>query len=153
MIRSAYFPPGGTTSYVNSSIHRSLPLVVRSNKGLDIYTAATVLIAGLLHRAVLSELTEESVSQSWRRAIQILQKYQRYSSSAQRCIVALELLYEQVSSSSAAPAGSQHHSPAPHDPAHDLSLGEGLSAAVLDSFDMPEFFDMSWLNSVPSNLH
>lgn len=102
-----------------------------------------------IHRAVLSELTEESVTQSWRRAIQILQKYQKYSSSVQRCIVALELLYEQVSSSTS----SQLHSPAQHDPAHDLSLGEGLPAEFLDSFDIPEFFDMSWLNSVPSNLH
>lgn len=34
----------------------------------------------------------------------------------------------------------------------DVSLGEGLSAAVLDTWDLPDFFDMSWLNSVPSSL-
>ena len=106
----------------------------------------------MLHRAILSELTEDAVAHSWQRAIQILQKYQSYSSSAQRCIVALELLYEQVSSSQVH-NGSQIPPPTSHHPSHDVSLGEGLSAAVLDSFDMPEFFDMSWLSSVPSNLH
>jgi hypothetical protein len=36
---------------------------------------------------------------------------------------------------------------------NDMSLGEGLNADLLDGFDMPDFQDMSWLNSVPSNLY
>lgn len=119
---------------------------------IDVYTAATVLIAGFLHKAVISELTEEAVDQTWHRAIEILRKYQSYSSSAQRCIVVLELLYDQVSSSRV-PAGCHSVPPTSDHSAHDVSMGEGLSAAILDSFDMPDFFDMSWLNSVPSSLY
>lgn len=35
---------------------------------------------------------------------------------------------------------------------HDISFGEGMNAAMLDGFELPDFQDMSWLNSVPSNL-
>jgi hypothetical protein len=35
----------------------------------------------------------------------------------------------------------------------DMSLGEGMNASFLDAFDLPDFQDMSWLNSVPSHLY
>lgn len=35
----------------------------------------------------------------------------------------------------------------------DMSLGEGINASLLDGFDLPDFQDMSWLNSVPSHLY
>ncbi|GLA21419.1 hypothetical protein AnigIFM62618_010730 [Aspergillus niger] len=133
---------------------------------LYIYTASTVLIAGRLHQAILSELHEDSISRTWQRALDILRKYQSYSSSAQRCIVALELLDEKVTAaidmkrregnyhSSVMPAGNNKNGGADGSAAspRDVSLGEGLSAAVLDTWDLPDFFDMSWLNSVPSSL-
>ncbi|OGM40720.1 hypothetical protein ABOM_011034 [Aspergillus bombycis] len=118
---------------------------------LYVYTAGTVLMAGRLHQAILAELTEESVGQTWQRALEILRKYRSYSSSAQRCIVALELLYEKVSASINV---RQSFPPlAPGNPAHEASPGEGLSEALLDTLDLPDFFDMSWLNSVPSSLY
>ncbi|OQD83287.1 hypothetical protein PENANT_c017G07128 [Penicillium antarcticum] len=119
---------------------------------LYVYTAATILIAGRLCPAILAEATEESVSLSWQRALNILRNYQSYSSSARRCVLALELLYEQINPSAAAVV-SQRSPTFPHPVMNDVSLGEGVSAAVIDGFDLPDFVDMSWLNSVPSNLY
>ncbi|PYH76971.1 hypothetical protein BO82DRAFT_345884 [Aspergillus uvarum CBS 121591] len=118
---------------------------------LYVYTAGTVLIAGRLHQAILSEMTEEAVARTWQRVLEILSKYQSYSSSAQRCIVALELLYERVSAS--INAGQTCPPLTPGNPPHETFLAEGLSAAVLDTLDLPDIFDMSWLDSVPSSLY
>jgi hypothetical protein len=113
------------------------------------------LIAGRLCAAILAEVTESSVVQSWNHALEVLRKYQSYSTSAQRCVAALEILYEQVASEGLLPIG--------HVPSHkigtntsggnDMSFGEGMNAAILDTFEFPDFQDMSWLNSVPSNLY
>ncbi|KZN89885.1 putative transcriptional regulatory protein [Penicillium chrysogenum] len=121
---------------------------------LYVYTSATVLIAGRLCSAILAEVTESSITQSWNYALEVLRKYQSYSTSARRCVAALEILYEQVTSEGLLPTN--------HVPSHeigtnasvvnDMSFGEGMNAAILDSFEFPDFQDMSWLNSVPSNL-
>lgn len=88
----------------------------------------------------------------WQCALGILQKYKSYSPSAHRCVLALELLYEQTTSSGAA-AGSRRPSVFSQPVMNDVSFGEGVSAAVIDNFDLPDIFDMSWLNSVPSSLY
>jgi hypothetical protein len=120
----------------------------------DVYTSATVLIAGRLCSEIVAEVTESSITQSWNYALEVLRKYQSYSTSARRCVAALEILYEQVTSEGLLPTN--------HVPSHeigtnasvvnDMSFGEGMNAAILDSFEFPDFQDMSWLNSVPSNL-
>ncbi|KAJ5666576.1 hypothetical protein N7462_010985 [Penicillium macrosclerotiorum] len=122
---------------------------------LDIYTAATVLIAGRLCPTILAEITGDSITHSWHCALEILRNYQNYSSSARRCIAALEILYEQVVSE-AHPAPNQAPS---HDVSlngtailNDMSFGEGINATMMEGFEFPDFQDMSWLNSVPSNL-
>ncbi|KAJ5676460.1 uncharacterized protein N7477_002093 [Penicillium maclennaniae] len=122
---------------------------------LYIYTAATVLIAGRLCSPILSEVTEASITHSWECALEILRKYQKYSTSARRCVAALEILYEQVVSESQPLMG---HASAPeftvHVPGtlHDVSFGEGVNATMMEGFELLDFQDMSWLNSVPSNL-
>ncbi|CAG8365171.1 unnamed protein product [Penicillium salamii] len=123
---------------------------------LYVYTSATVLIAGRLCSEILAEVREESITQSWNQALEILKKYQSYSTSARRCVAALEILYEQVASEDAPPS---HHGPR-SDAAEEasatiggMSFGEGMNASILDSFEFPDFQDMSWLNSVPSNLY
>lgn len=35
----------------------------------------------------------------------------------------------------------------------ELALGEDIDTVFLDGLDLPDFQDMSWLNSVPSNLY
>lgn len=123
----------------------------------DVYTSATVLIAGRLCSAILAEVTEESITKSWTHALEILRNYQKYSTSARRCVAALEILYEQVTS-------EEGLSPTDHrrggreeecgSPAiGEMSFGEGMNASFLGSFEFPDFQDMSWLNSVPSNLY
>ncbi|KAJ5345746.1 hypothetical protein N7452_003750 [Penicillium brevicompactum] len=122
---------------------------------LDVYTSATVLIAGRLCSAILAEVTAESITESWNQALEILRKYQSYSTSARRCVAALEILYEQVASEGvpvnhgASSSLEEGDSPA----IGDMSFGEGMNASILDSFEFPDFQDMSWLNSVPSNLY
>ncbi|XHG07534.1 hypothetical protein AWENTII_010673 [Aspergillus wentii] len=121
---------------------------------LYVYTAATVLIAGRLRSAILAEVTERAIARSWNCALEILRKYQSYSSSARRCVAALEILYERVVSEGP-PLTDQpanNHPEGTSNAPHDMSLGEGMNAILLDGFDLPDFQDMSWLNSVPSNL-
>lgn len=123
--------------------------------GTDIYSAAMVLIAGRLRSAILAEVTEESITRSWNHALEVLRKYQRYSKSARRCVAALEILYERVVSEGPPPMDQPlNHPPtaAPHAP-HETPLGENVNAIFFDGFDFPDFQDMSWLNSVPSNLY
>ncbi|KAJ5146670.1 hypothetical protein N7526_000022 [Penicillium atrosanguineum] len=122
---------------------------------LYIYTAATVLIAGRLCSAIVSEVTEASITHSWECALEILRKYQKYSTSARRCVAALEILYEKVVSDGQPLAdhdsaqGFTAHVPST---LNDYSFGEGVNATMMEGFELLDFQDMSWLNSVPSNL-
>ncbi|KAK2749281.1 hypothetical protein FQN55_003606 [Onygenales sp. PD_40] len=127
---------------------------------LYVYTAATVLIAGCLRSAIVTEVTEPAITRSWNCALEILRKYHDYSTSARRCVAALEILYdrvasEAVSSSKAHRADQAQGSVAP--PAPDLGndssrLNDGSSGGGFDNFAFLDLQDMSWLNSVPSNL-
>lgn len=121
----------------------------------DIYSAAMVLIAGRLRSPILAEVTEWSIDRSWNHALEVLQKYQRYSKSARRCVVALEILYERVVSEGLPPMDQPLNNPptaAPH-ALNEIPLGENGNAIFFDGLDFPDFQDMSWLNSVPSNLY
>ncbi|KAF4152208.1 hypothetical protein CNMCM6936_006361 [Aspergillus lentulus] len=77
-----------------------------------------------------------------------------YNILSRRCVAALEILYEKVVSE-----GPPRNEPSTHaqvstfNSTNDMSLGEGMNAILLEGFDMPDFQDMSWLNSVPSNLY
>ncbi|KAE8361992.1 fungal-specific transcription factor domain-containing protein [Aspergillus caelatus] len=122
----------------------------------DVYTAATVLIAGYLCPAVLVEVTEAGITRSWNSALEILRKYQSYSTSARRCVAALEILYERVVSERAPshePSAGHPQQSTASNAVDDMSLGEGMNAIFMEGFDWLDFQDMSWLNSVPSNLH
>ncbi|KAH9216129.1 fungal-specific transcription factor domain-containing protein, partial [Leptodontidium sp. 2 PMI_412] len=63
------------------------------NYVLPIYSAATVLIAARLSPSILSEISEDSILQSWSCAIDILKSYQVFNPMIQRCLSALELIY------------------------------------------------------------
>ncbi|RJE23999.1 transcription factor [Aspergillus sclerotialis] len=121
---------------------------------LYIYSAAMVLIAARLRPAILAEVPESSITRSWNCALEILRKYQRYSASARRCVAALEILYKRVVSEALVmdQASNDQGAAAPN-VSGELALGEGMDAAFLEGFDLPDFQDMSWLNSVPSNLY
>lgn len=122
----------------------------------DVYTAATVLIASRLCPSVLEEVTDPAISRSWHCALQILRKYQSCSTSARRCVAALEILYERVVSEAPPPSDQSpsHQAPgATLNATNDMSLGEGMNAILMDNFDLTDFQDMSWLSSVPSSLY
>ncbi|KAJ5100107.1 hypothetical protein N7532_007108 [Penicillium argentinense] len=144
-----------STANLRSTVTTLFSFVKELFSARDIYTAATVLIAGRLCPAILSEITESSIARSWNCALEILRKYQSYSTSARRCIAALEILYEQVVSESQDSTGSIHLSETPghcQNTLHDISFGENISTTMMEHFEFPDFQDMSWLNSVPSNL-
>lgn len=134
-----------------TSVPEKCPVLIRA----DVYTAATVLIAGHLRPTILAEVTPAEITRSWNCALEILKEYESYRRSARRCVAALEILYERVVSGGAAtdqvPANSQLVGVA--NAPNDLSWGEGINASLFDSLDMADFQDMSWLNSVPSNLY
>lgn len=88
------------------------------------------------------------MTQSWDCALEILRKYQSYSFSARRCVVALEILYEQVVAEGHQPTDQIDS----QGPLNDISFGEGMNTEMMEAFEFPDFQDMSWLNSVPSNL-
>lgn len=70
-------------------------------------------------------------------------------------MAALEILYEKVFYEGQLPVdnvfNASGHAKADN-VLNDISFAEGMNAAVMEGFDLPDFQDMSWLNSVPSNL-
>lgn len=63
---------------------------------LFVYSAATVLVAARVRPLWQSEIGENSILQSWHRAIDILEKYRDYSQSIPKLIVTLQMLFKQV---------------------------------------------------------
>ena len=63
---------------------------------LFIYTAATVLVAARLRSALVSEISEDAIAQSWQHAIEILNRYEAFGASAQRVVATLQILYDKV---------------------------------------------------------
>lgn len=69
-------------------------------------------------------------------------------------MAALEILYEQVVSEGqpTTEAASGHELASNVSSAlHEIPFGESMHA-MMDGFEFPDFQDMSWLNSFPSNL-
>lgn len=60
---------------------------------LFVYTAATVLIAGKLCPSILTEITEQSISRSWHRAIEILEHYQSFGPVIKQLVAAQHVLF------------------------------------------------------------
>lgn len=63
---------------------------------LFIYSAATVLVAARLSPSILCEIPEDSILQSYSRAIDVLKSFQVFNPVIQRCVAALELIYRVI---------------------------------------------------------
>lgn len=63
---------------------------------LFLYASGTVLIAARLNDAILCEVSEDSILDSWRKASELLGNYARYSKSIRRCFRMLQILFETV---------------------------------------------------------
>jgi hypothetical protein len=66
---------------------------------VDLYTAATVLLAAKLCPALDGELDYNSLEASWKTCIEILRRLEDRYESAKRCLASLEVLHEQIISS------------------------------------------------------
>ena len=60
---------------------------------LFVYSAATVLVAARLCPPVLSETSQEAISKSWYRAIELLGQYQGFNSIIAQLVATLHTLY------------------------------------------------------------
>lgn len=70
-------------------------------------------------------------------------------------MAALEILYHQVVAQGEEPnepANNSHQTQNGHSGLNDISFGEGMNTEMMEAFELADFQDMSWLNSVPSNL-
>jgi hypothetical protein len=64
---------------------------------IDVYTAATVILAARLRPVIEIDISEYSITKSWDHAIELLKSFGRMGQSAQRCVAALEILSAKVS--------------------------------------------------------
>jgi len=61
-----------------------------------VYTAATVLLAAHLRPFITTEISPQSIDLSWAHALEVLCRYEPCSSSAERCVAVLEILFDRV---------------------------------------------------------
>ncbi len=127
---------------------------------LDIYTAATVLLAARLRPVIAESVPGHSVADSWAHAIEILKSFARLGQSAQRCVAALEILSAKIPLDSSPPNTQQDGNSLNQSdetmanssmPVKDLTLDDLQTGVDFDDivFDLN---DMSWLTSLPGNL-
>ena len=151
------------------------------NAVLYVYTSATVLQAARLHPVVETSVGDYSTETSWKHAIGVLKRLEPLGYTAQRSVVALEILADKITEA-AAPQGkietssgsaaglptpapstwtnsSTGQTPAPMSApvdAGDLEAGGEQFPGLGDLFDLTEFDfdlnDMSWLTSAPVDL-
>jgi hypothetical protein len=124
----------------------------------DVYTAATVLLAGRLQPRLNADITNYSNRTSWDHAIQALKSFGRLGQSAQRCVAALEILSAKVPTTdtvgNAATLSTQQEPEfGSSDPKNfpEADLGE-YADADFSGLEM-DLSDMSWLNILPGNLY
>ena len=126
---------------------------------IDVYSAATVILAAHLRPVIETDITEYSTTRSWDHAIELLKSFGRMGRSAQRCVAALEILSAKVSRKTSVdtanqPQASQSQAasfdPALSGPQNDLNLDE-FSGFDFSGVEL-DLSDMSWLNSMPGNL-
>jgi hypothetical protein len=63
---------------------------------LYLYTSATVLIAARLSSPILADVSEESILQGWKRALEVLDEYSHFGASIRQLPATLRLLFEAV---------------------------------------------------------
>jgi hypothetical protein len=126
---------------------------------IDVYTAATVILAARLRPVIETDLSEYSTTRSWDHAIKLLKSFGRMGQSAQRCVAALEILSAKISQKIPVDTTDlMQNTPrqaAPFDtnlsgPQIDFNL-DGFSGFNFNGVEL-DLSDMSWLNSMPGNL-
>ena len=71
---------------------------------LFLYTSATVLIAARLSPSILAEVSEESILDGWRKAMEVLEEYGVFGTSIRRLTDTLRLLFDAVPQQYSRPA-------------------------------------------------
>ncbi|KAK5032535.1 hypothetical protein LTS07_003943 [Exophiala sideris] len=111
---------------------------------LYIYTSATVLIAARLSPAILADVSEESILDGWRKAMDVLEGYSPFGVSIQRLTTTLRLLFEAV------PQQYSRFRETARQIQPDASLG--LQSQAAGTGALPDWRWMDPVNSVPDSL-
>jgi hypothetical protein len=140
---------------------------------IDVYLAATVLIAVRLQPAIISEISDSDIETSWRHALEILRDCQTDSQSAQLYVTALEILHEKLPSTSQQSQTQQLHLRREQLQSQDvvdtvdaqMQSEQGFQAIdpagypapaervhVFEEFAFLESVDMSWFNVIPYDV-
>ncbi|KFZ11405.1 hypothetical protein V501_04785 [Pseudogymnoascus sp. VKM F-4519 (FW-2642)] len=145
------------------------PLPAWWYKVFYVYSAATVLVAARICRALHDDISDESLKTSWRLCLDILKRHTQVSKSARRCVAALEFLDRHILSKQLDGDCRQSHQetalsavlqiPLPsapavdtaHDP-HAFFLNEELQPEGGDFCNAVDVQDIAWLHSVPIDL-
>lgn len=147
---------------------------------LFLYTSSTILIAARLSSAILSEIPEPTILQSWQNAIAAMEMYEDFGPSITHLIATLRLLSEAVPHQySRLREGSRQQTEAlvsipqiqiqaqpcmdstdqavtiENDPLQSRTRGQSpLYGEYLPSFDMNfDLDDLSWLLTNPSDFY
>jgi hypothetical protein len=128
---------------------------------IDVYSAATVILAAHLRPVIETDITEYSTTRSWDHAIELLKSFGRMGQSAQRCVAALEILSGKISRKLPVDTNTtdqlqlSQRQAGPFDPVLSASQTD-LNLDDFSGFDFSgvelDLSDMSWLNSMPGNL-
>jgi len=138
---------------------------------LDVYAAATVIIAARICHPLHLDISNASLKDSWLRCLEILKTNAEISKSARRCIAALEFLDQHIvveqsdgniaSRQSVQAANSNAETQLPMasvsagDPpqvAQRLVFHDTLQASNEEFSNLMDDQDVTWLHSVPMDL-
>lgn len=131
---------------------------------LDLYTAATVLLAARLRPIIEVGISEYSSSLSWTHALECLKYFEGFGESAQRCVAALEILYAKVSlSTETSDSHSNDHETRNGMNSSSGEVGGEMQGNLYNPYQnvhtdldfsgiIFDLHDMSWLNSAPGIL-
>jgi len=144
-----------------------------------VYTSATVLQAARLRPIVEEDIGDYRIETSWKNAISVLKNLERFGSTAQRSVVALEILADKITEAIGSqqgrgqggaaaelptpapsawtnPSVGQTPAPLPASNEAEASTSTMQFPGFGEPFDLAEFDfdlnDMSWLTSAPVDL-
>lgn len=123
---------------------------------IDIYTAAIVLLASRLRPSLETHEPKYSLVQSWSHAIEMLNWITPLSKSAQRSVVALEILAATISVTADGDLQHSMNNMNQLGSTQNVAAFQNLNGTFNEFYDMTSLNgiildpnDISWLNSIP----
>jgi hypothetical protein len=166
---SSHCQPGGTKYFVSACLSSSAFDVALIIPKIDVYSAATVLVAARMD-PLRDYDSDNSIEESWRHCLEILNGQAQISKSALACVTALEFLDRHMLAEQGQRDATQQqnfqvqgyntgpqqpvHGTLPNVSAHDVG-SDSMNTTAANSGDL--FYsmgtpDLAWLHTVPMDL-